>query len=143
MKPMKTNYHTLSVEQLENDVWNQDDCETPMTEKCFRYRRIPLKDLTIEQLRLLIAQNIGLPFLLPEALQVLHENILAEGDYYEGDLLSAVLNVEETFWQNHLQILKLVLQLLHSNRDYVIQHNTVNQHRQLLREMDGFIHRYF
>lgn len=49
-------------------------------------------------MRLLIGQDIGLPYLLPLALSVLRENPLAEGDMYEGDLLSAVLTRNPVVW---------------------------------------------
>ena len=46
----------------------------------------------------MIGQNIGLPFLVPLALEQLRENPLAEGNYYAGDLLVNVLRVEPQFW---------------------------------------------
>ncbi|MET9917426.1 contact-dependent growth inhibition system immunity protein [Streptomyces sp. NPDC006435] len=49
-------------------------------------------------MRLLIGQDIGLPYLLPLALGVLRENPMAEGDMYEGDLLSAVLTRNPLVW---------------------------------------------
>ncbi|MFD8216816.1 contact-dependent growth inhibition system immunity protein [Streptomyces sp. NPDC059697] len=49
-------------------------------------------------LRLLIGQDVGLPVLLPLAVEVLRDNPLAEGDMYEGDLLSAVLTRSPAVW---------------------------------------------
>jgi len=37
--------------------------------------------------------------LVPIALQYLHDDPLAEGDYYPGDLLATVLRVNSDFWQ--------------------------------------------
>ncbi|WP_370418757.1 contact-dependent growth inhibition system immunity protein [Streptomyces sp. QH1-20] len=42
-------------------------------------------------MRLLIGRDVGLAHLLPLALEVLRGDPMAEGDMYEGDLLSAVL----------------------------------------------------
>lgn len=42
-------------------------------------------------MRLLIRQDVGLPYLLPLALELLRDNPMAEGDMYTGDLLSAVI----------------------------------------------------
>ncbi|MFF0711224.1 contact-dependent growth inhibition system immunity protein [Streptomyces bauhiniae] len=42
-------------------------------------RRRPIGDLTVEDMRLLIGQDMGLPHLLPLALEVLRENPMAEG----------------------------------------------------------------
>lgn len=49
-------------------------------------------------MRLLIRQDVGLPYLLPLALEVLRDNPLAEGDMYEGDLLSAVVTRSPSAW---------------------------------------------
>ena len=46
----------------------------------------------------MIGQQIALTHLLPLALAHLEENPLAEGDLYLGDLLDAVLGVDEEFW---------------------------------------------
>lgn len=66
-------------------------------------RRVQLRLLTIENLRILIGQNIGLPFLMPLALEQLEQNPLAEGDFYPGDLLCAALRVEADFWRAHAE----------------------------------------
>jgi hypothetical protein len=49
-------------------------------------------------LRLLIGQDVGLAHLLPLALEVLRDDPMAEGDMYEGDLLSAVLTRSPVVW---------------------------------------------
>lgn len=52
----------------------------------------------MENLRLLIGQNIGLPFLVPLAIEWLRQDPLAEGGCYAGDLLASVLRSEAAFW---------------------------------------------
>jgi hypothetical protein len=49
----------------------------------------------------LIGQNIGLPFLVPFAIEHLQENPLTEGDFFPGDLLCVVLRVKAEFWASH------------------------------------------
>ncbi len=49
-------------------------------------------------MRLLIGQNQGLAHLLPLALEVLCDDPMAEGDMYEGDLLSAVVTRSPAVW---------------------------------------------
>lgn len=55
-------------------------------------------ELAVEDMRLLIGQDTGLPYLLPLALKILRDNPMAEGDMYEGDLLSAVLTRNPAVW---------------------------------------------
>ena len=90
-----------SIEELEKDYWKDVDFPTSLVEKCFQYRRIPIKDLTVEQIRLLLGQKIGIKYLLPKALLILQENILAEGDCYPGDLLACVLRLDISKWKEH------------------------------------------
>lgn len=54
---------TQSIEQLENDFWKETDFPTGLVERCYRYRKIPIGDLTLAQLRTLIGQQIGLKYL--------------------------------------------------------------------------------
>ena len=63
-----------------------------------RLRRVPLKDLRIDDLRLLIGQGIGLPFLMPMAVAQLEAHPFAAGDSFPGDLLKRVIGVDEAFW---------------------------------------------
>lgn len=64
-------------------------------------RSRPVGTLTVEDLRLLIGQNIGLTVLLPLAVEVLHDDPLAEGHMGEGDLLRAVLARAPAVWSVH------------------------------------------
>ncbi|WP_421987939.1 contact-dependent growth inhibition system immunity protein [Roseivirga sp.] len=54
-------------------------------------------------------------FLIPLALEELSINILAEGDYYCGDLLKVVLMSEETFWINSPKLAAELSELITSN----------------------------
>ncbi|MFE7530326.1 contact-dependent growth inhibition system immunity protein [Kitasatospora sp. NPDC057542] len=88
-----------SLEELENDRWPAPSGgETRLMATAHELRRKPIGDLTVEDMRLLIGQDVGLAHLLPLAIEVLRENPLAEGDMYEGDLLDAVLTRDAGVW---------------------------------------------
>ena len=109
-----------SIEQLENDYWNEpSEFPTGMVERCYRYRRIKIGDLTNEQLRLLISQKIGLEHLTEIALSKLEHNILTEGDMYEGDLLEAVSRIPTEFWFEKLTQFQKLEQLVESNSEKI------------------------
>lgn len=129
---------TKSLEQLENDYWKETEFPTGLVERCHQYRKIPINDLTPEQLRTLIEQQIGLKYLVPLALGILGQDILTEGDFYKGDLLASVLNVNVSFWENNPALKVQVKRLISDNRQSILQSNDGNQFRQLLREMDAF-----
>jgi hypothetical protein len=129
-----------SIEQLENHYWKTPDTSYPLVEKCQAYRKIPVDQLSIEQLRLLVGQDIGLPFLVPKALQQLTKNILAEGDLYAGDLLSAVLSINNGYWQEHPVIRKELLELLDNRKMQLEASNQSSSLRQLFQKIDAFVH---
>ncbi|AWW42932.1 hypothetical protein DN051_38150 [Streptomyces cadmiisoli] len=91
--------HDRSLEELERDRWPVPPVDaTRLVATAHALRRRPIGDLTVEDMRLLIGQDIGLPHLLPLALKVLRGNPMAEGEMYEGDLLSALLTRHPTVW---------------------------------------------
>lgn len=67
-------------------------------------RRVPLKDFSTEDLRIMIGQEIGLKYLLPIALVDLEKDPLAQGDFYPGDLLKNVLGISREFWRHHSEL---------------------------------------
>jgi len=107
-----------SIEQLENVYW-KDEIEFPsnLVINCHKYRKIPIKDLTTEQLRLLISQKIGIEYLTELALEKLEENALAEGDIYEGDLLVAVSRIPAEFWTEKPEEFQKLERLVESNSE--------------------------
>jgi hypothetical protein len=95
---------TKSIEQLENDYWANIDFPTPLVEKCYKYRKIPISDLSVEQVRLLLGQKIGVKFLLDRAVKFLQEDILSEGDFFPGDLLVSVLRLDQENWKDNADL---------------------------------------
>lgn len=90
---------SLSLEAIEGDRWTDPPAgATRLTATVHAVRRRPVSALGPEDLRLLIRQNIGLPHLLPHAVDVLRADPLVGGDLFEGDLLSAVLTRDHTAW---------------------------------------------
>ena len=104
-----------SIEQLENDYWKDVSFPSSLVERCFNYRKIPVSQLSVEQLRLLIGQQIGLLYVIPRAIDVLQTDILAEGDYYPGDLLNSLLSLSEENWNKNAREKTKFMELLHQN----------------------------
>jgi hypothetical protein len=103
-----------SIEQLENNYWKKElEFPTSLVGKCYDYRKIKLSELTIEQIRLLISQQIGIEFLIGIALKKLELNIIAEGNLYEGDLLDSVSKIPAKFWNKNkteFEKLKIIIE---------------------------------
>ena len=87
-----------TLEQLENDYWKAPTYHSYLTTTCYNLRKKPLRNFVIEDLRILIGQNISLKYLIPLALSELEKDILAEGNFYRGDLLISVLKSDPNYW---------------------------------------------
>ena len=92
-----------SLEQIEGNVWGDPPSgATHLITTVHRLRRKPIGTLTAEDLRMLIAQRLGLDVLVPRALARLERDPLLEGDFYPGDVLVAALKLPVDYWARHL-----------------------------------------
>lgn len=76
-----------------------------------------LSDLSTEDIRLLISQNILLDLLMPLAFEKLEINILSEGDYYPGDLLNSVLKSDNSFWKENKELYLKLCNMIKQNHE--------------------------
>jgi hypothetical protein len=109
-----------SIEELENDYWSTTEFPTPLVEKCYTCRTIPINELSVEQIRLLLGQKIGIKFLLHKAIQFLQEDILSEGDFYPGDLLVCVLCLDLNDWKDNAKLRTQFERLLSEKESEII-----------------------
>lgn len=94
-----------TLEQLEGKpVSEPAQSDTPLVQKCLRLMRVPLSELTTENVRMLVLQHIGLKHLVPLALDKLETDPFAAGDHYAGDLLHAVVKVSPDFWASEPEL---------------------------------------
>lgn len=70
-----------------------------------------------DDIRFMIGQQVGLPYLVPIALHILQEDLLVDACYYEGDLLHALLVAPKAFWQNHLNLYSALCRMLLANKE--------------------------
>jgi len=98
------NYLKATLQELEGNDWGTPPYDSSLVKHCHRLRRVPLEDFSIEDLRIMIGQEIGLKYLVPIALVELEKEPLAEGDFYPGDLLKNVLGVSREFWRQHSEL---------------------------------------
>jgi hypothetical protein len=83
---------TLSLEQIEQDEWGEAPADaTHLVRTAHQLRRRPISTLTVEDLRLLLSQGVGIEALMPRVLARLTDEPLVEGDLYPGDLLVAAM----------------------------------------------------
>lgn len=121
MKPTTTTTTTTTLQSLENDFWpNPPEDSTNLIKTCHTLRKKPLNEMTIENLRVMIGQDIGLKYLVPIAMENLRTDILAAGDFYPGDLLESVLRLDKAFWESNPEM-KMEMDLILADNDDVLE----------------------
>lgn len=92
-----------SLEEIEDDRWGDPPADaTRLVTTAYALRKRPVGALDAENLRLLISQQIGLDTIVPVAIDQVERDPLAEGDFYPGDLLDALIRrVPDSYWQSH------------------------------------------
>lgn len=115
------NYETKSLAQLDKKYSPAEEVDFPST-LVIRHNTLlsmPIREYSVEDLRLMIGQNTGLQYLIPVAINHLRQNILAEGDYYEGDLLKKVLTSDKNFWLKHGSLCRELIEVIENQLEYL------------------------
>ena len=87
-----------SLQELEGKNWGEPTYDSHLVTECHRLRHVPLQEFRAENLRIMVGQQISLPYLIPLALEFLRDDPFTAGDFYGGDLLAAVLRADSHFW---------------------------------------------
>lgn len=114
---LKSDWRHKSLETLEQQDWGDPaSAPTNLVKRCIELSKVPVETFTLGDLRLMIGQQFGLPYLVPIALEKLQDDLFVETDYYEGDLLSNILNVDTEFWRDNRNYWAQLNQLIRDKR---------------------------
>lgn len=83
-----------TIEQLEGEAWGEPEADTYLVRTFHALRKKDIAEFTIEDLRIMIGQGVALEHLAPAAMAALERDPFVAGDYFPGDLLSALLRPE-------------------------------------------------
>jgi hypothetical protein len=72
---------------------------------------------TVEDYRYLVEQETALDIILPKVFEILQFDIKADGGFYEGDLLDAVLEISPDFWKEHQELYDTACRLIRNNME--------------------------
>jgi len=103
---------TKSLSNLYGDKpLDRPEYDSHLARECHRLWNEPINKLSVENLRMLIGQNIGLEYLVPKALDILESNPFSQGHMYKGDLILSVARVESSFWSNNTDLNNRLVEL--------------------------------
>lgn len=114
---LENNWQQKTIENLEKNIWPQSNQHSHLINTCSLLRKKPIQNFTIEDLRIMIGQEIGLDYLIPFAIEKLSIDLFAEGDMYEGDLLKSVLNIDTDFWKSNKIYWQQINELISPRRE--------------------------
>ncbi|MFD2918933.1 contact-dependent growth inhibition system immunity protein [Terrimonas rubra] len=121
MKPEK-NWQQKTLEVLEKNVWPDPVDTTMLIKRCHALRKLPLDQFSTEDIRMMIGQQIGLTYLIPLALDILTKDLFAAGDFFEGDLLKNVLEIDTVFWNDNREYWQRLYNLIDHRREEIHSH---------------------
>lgn len=101
IKPIMDELLARTLAEIEGDDSRDPEFDSYLVATIHRLRRKPIGEFSIEDLRITIGQSVGLPHLVPLAIAHLERDPFVEGDFYAGDLLRGVLQVDDAFWASH------------------------------------------
>ena len=100
---MATDDRQKSLEELEGYSLGEPEFESGLVLRCHELWKKPLAQFSPGDLRIMISQGFSLPYLVPLALELLDKDPLMDAEYYEGDLLSAMVEMDPLWLQPHLE----------------------------------------
>ncbi|MFI5634262.1 contact-dependent growth inhibition system immunity protein [Streptomyces sp. NPDC051664] len=88
-----------TLDELDPPRWLAPDADaTNLIRRVHELRCMPLSELRPADLRMLVAQRVALPYVLPLAVHLLLEEPLLDASFYEGDLLLAAVKAPASAW---------------------------------------------
>jgi len=85
-----------------------------MVARIHEIRRVPVGQLSVDDVRLLIGQRVGVHTLLPIAIGYLSSEPLLAATFYRGDLLRAVLRIPGAYWVQEAGLLERLRSIVDS-----------------------------
>jgi hypothetical protein len=110
---------TKTLDELEGTPIGEPTYSSSLViQVCSLYKNKRVCDYTASDFRIIIGQKFSLNFLIPPAIQMLKQNPWVAGDYYDGDLLAAVLAAPDHYWTNNPEQLRDMLTIIEMACNY-------------------------
>ena len=114
-----------SIEELSEYCWFAPEYESNIVVTSHALRRKKLADLSLEDIRMGLFQQVGVTYLVPMALEIVEQDPFAESFNFPAEIVLALLLIPHDYWQAHLDVgdrlhdvFKRVEQGEHTQGDY-------------------------
>ncbi|TCP64412.1 contact-dependent growth inhibition system immunity protein [Baia soyae] len=81
---------TKTLQELDGQIWDDNSFPSYVVTTVHNARLKPLQDVTDEEIRILIGQEVSLEYVVPIAIERLYKDPLLRANFYHGDLLQKV-----------------------------------------------------
>ena len=125
-----------TIEELEGKKYPVPSNVSRLVTTLHQLRKRPLKEYSIEDLRISIGQDIALACLGPLAIEKLKEDVLSEDDCYPDDLLKNVLTSDRDFWATNKEYWVTIKELYLRKKEVF---DSDNVYRQIRKSFDQFV----
>jgi hypothetical protein len=98
--PYRTDASKTLEELCGRSGGNPDNAPTPMVEALIRAGKKPLMALDGREIRLLISQREGFPYILDLVWGMLERDPLQAFEHYDGDVLASLILAPEEVWSS-------------------------------------------
>ena len=113
----ENNWRNKTIQSLDQkDYGDPNHAPTPMVKRCLELCRTPLNEFAVEDVRLMIGQEFSLKYFVPLAIEFITRDILVEGEYYPGDLLTNILQIDPSFWRENEPMWRQIFELMKDKR---------------------------
>jgi hypothetical protein len=116
-----------TLEELDGQRWGPPELETSLVQTVHRLRRVPINQFEPRDLRIMIGQGVGLPYLIPTALTLLERDAYLEAELHPGDLLTVVFTVDDAFWQRTPDLRRRAVTVLDTALDRLTELDVVDR----------------
>ena len=129
-----------SISKLEGWVWKgkipSRDQNSGTECRFFELHDKPIQDLELSDIRFLIGQNSGLTYLVPLAIEHLKSNIFIETEYYPGDMLTALLTINNNpnYWLEHPDEKEKLINLYVNQKEILLELDITHSITQKIKE---------
>lgn len=138
------NYFSQTLSDMLHEEWRYEIPydDSSVVQHMYYLHHTQARRWTVEDYRSLLYQEAALgtifPIILPKVFEILDYNIKADGGFYEGDLLDAVLGISPDFWKEHQELYDTACRLIRNNME-TLSKTEYSTDKELLENATAFL----